>query len=250
MSKKCISCGAEMNDSESVCPECGVANEVNNEGAKEKATPKAKKKKLSPKRIAALAIVLIALVIIIVTVFSAIGNFIAGIGPKNAMNKVFDVLYENKPEKIEDCAPKAYWDDIKDEHGISVKDVKEYYEDTYIDLFIDSLEDECGKDIKVKYEFTDSDELSERKLDTVRDRLKSSYGILRKEVTKGYEYDVEIRVEGDEDYYKLESTLIVIKIDGKWYVFSETGEFAVNGLAELTYDSKNDNVDDLFPDFE
>ena len=256
MEKICKSCGSAIDPETNTCPACGTVYEGAKETAKENAPKKTlKKKKLSAKRLIALSVVIIALIIIFITICSAIMNFVAEIGPKNAMNKYFDVLYEDKVDKIEDCAPESYWDSVKDDRDISVRDVEKYYENTYSDQTLDAYEDDCGKNIKVSYKFEDVDELSEKRLDLIRDALKSSYKIPRKDVTKGYEYDVEVKIKGDDDYMKRDVTLTVVKIDGKWYVLTgsaypyTTYSFAINAFVTATLvEKQNNGIENTLPD--
>lgn len=172
-------------------------------------------KKLLGIVIGAAAIVLVAVIILV----SSIGG-----GYKSAINNYFDVMIEGKANKIEKLAPKQYWDYLEEEEDVTLEDLKEDYEDSFEDQ-IDQLEDEYGKNYKFSYKITDKDDITTKKFKNIQENLKDKYDIPKKSVTKGYKVDVELSIKGSEDEDENDTTLYVVKIDGDWYVTTESGRF-------------------------
>lgn len=144
----------------------------------------------------------------------------------------------------------------------SVVEVQEYLEDSF-----DTLADDYGKNWKITYEITDAEQLSKSELKDIRSNYKDLrdlldyldedsyfYGELEDEVksktmdkydkmlsklkkelksvevTDGYALDVELTIEGKEDYDDTEITIYVIKLNGKWVIDITSAD------ADLTYD--------------
>lgn len=172
-------------------------------------------KKLLGIVIGAAAVVLIAIIILV----SSIGG-----GYKSAIDNYFDVLVEGKVKKLEKLAPEAYWDYLEDEYDTTLDDIKEEYEDSFEDQ-AEYLEEEYGKNYKYSYKITDKDDITNKKFKNIQENLKDRYDIPKKSVTKGYKVDIEATIKGSEDEDETETTLYVVKIDGDWYVTTESGSF-------------------------
>lgn len=258
MSKFCISCGKPLEEDAAFCPGCGNAvaaeapvepvaaaeaeapvqaeapvakeNPVNNimdkvQGFAQKATVYTKdyiaKAKENPKMwIApgAIAVGIIALIVVVIVL-------LAGSKYTTALDNYIEVNFKGNTSKIELLAPKEYWDYYEEENDKSLEDLKEQFEE-YWDDMIDSLEDEYGKNIKVTYEITDEDKISERKMKKIAEALEDQYDIDAKSVTEGYKVDAELKISGSEDDDEDEGTFNIIKIGGRWYMINyyESGD--------------------------
>lgn len=223
MAKFCGHCGAEMADEAKICGACGVPFEedvapVQNSVETAPVASAVKKignfsldKKFLPV-IGAAAVALIAVIALLI-------SLVFGGGYKSAIDNYLDVTVRGKAAKIDDLAPKAYWDWYEDENDESLKDIKEEYKDNWDDMK-DTLEDEYGKRVRVSYKIKDKDKLSKKKVELIAEALNDQYDIREKSVKKAYELEVEMKIKGSEDGDEEESNLTVIKIGTKWYVAS------------------------------
>lgn len=217
---KCASCGKEFNQEQ---PQEQPAQEpqTNQEQPAQIPNNTPIKKPMLYGIIGAAAAVLIILIIIIASV--------AGNSYKKAIDNYMDVLVYGKANKIEKLAPKEYWDYCEEEYDIDINDIIDQFEDSY-EYLSDSLEEEYGKNVKVRYKITDKDELSEKKLGTIRNNLKDEYGIAKKSVTKAYKIDAEVTFKGSDDEDTEDMTLIVVKIGSGWYICSESGDLFLDSI--------------------
>ncbi len=172
--------------------------------------------KLKSKDIPTIAISAGALVVVIVLLIVAI-SLMAGSPSEKAIDRYFDVTLKGKVGKVEDCAPEEYWEYIEDKYDVDIDDIEEaatkFYEDT-----IDELEEEYGKDIKYKFTVEDDDELSKNDISILKDKYKSLYDIPKKNVTDAIEYEIEATIKGDDDKDEDTNAMIVVEIDGDWYL--------------------------------
>ena len=222
---KCASCGKEFNQEQSQeqpTQESQNQNQQEQPAQVPNATPEKKiKKPMLYGIIGAAAAVLIILIIIIASV--------AGNGYKKAIDNYMDVLIYGKADKIEKLAPKEYWDYCEENYDTDITDIIDQFEDSY-EYLSDHLEEEYGKNVKVRYKITDKDDLSDKKLNTIRDNLKDEYGIAKKSVTKAYKIDAEMTLKGSDDEDTEDMTLIIVKIGGSWYICSESGDFFLDSI--------------------
>jgi hypothetical protein len=206
MAMFCNNCGAEMSDDAKVCGTCGAPVPAQE-------APKANKfsvdKKLMP------AIVAIVLVIAIV-----LGLAVFGKGYEKALDNYYAVKYLCKISKLDDLAPKAYWQYLEEEADMSFDDLKDEYEDELDDLK-DSMEDRFGKNIRVSIKVTDKHKLSKKKMEGIAESLNDKYDIPEKSVKKGFDLEYDLLVKGSEDDYRVkEQKATVVKIGGGWYCVS------------------------------
>lgn len=222
MSKFCANCGAQQPDEANVCGNCGSVLASENVETNENPAGNdivAKLKPYFPIIGAAVAVLLVVIIIICVAC--------SGGGYKKAIKNAIDVSYKGKANKIEKLAPKEYWDYLEDERDFDMEDYVENYEENWEDR-VDDLEDEYGKNYKVKFKVTDKDEISDKKLNTLKDNLNEKYDIKRKDVKKAYKLDIEYTIKGREDERDWEAEdAYVVKIGSKWYPISESGTFMI-----------------------
>jgi hypothetical protein len=199
-----------MEDDAKICGACGTP--FVEEAPAEKAV-KVGNFSLDKKFLPVIGVAAVALIAVIVLLIS----LIFGGGYKSAIDNYIDVQFHGKAGKIDDLAPKAYWDWYEDEEDESIKDIKEDYEDNWDDRK-DALEDEYGKRIRTSYKVKDKDKLSKKKIELIAEALNDQYDIREKSVKKGYEVEIELKVKGSEDDEEEDVDLTVIKIGSKWYL--------------------------------
>ena len=191
--------------------------------AKEKGGEFIKKMK-TDKKFSQLVIAIAAGVVAAVAVVVVLACLIFGGGYTEAIDNYIDLI-SGDADAIEKMIPPAALEYMVDEEDFDLDEFKEEYEDTS-DERMEYLEEEYGEDIKISYEITKEKELSEKKLNAIRDGLKENYDIQKKSVTKGYELDVEMTIEGDDDEDTDEDEIIVVKIDGDWYITTSRGSLS------------------------
>lgn len=260
MSKFCHKCGSKLNDMDVFCEICGVKQAASTirpaveepavahpteeqpvtieeqpvtVAQQSVATPQSQvtqntsfvaKVKKMPKFLPFViggGVAAIVLIVVLAIVFSAAPY-------KGAVDDSFDFTFNGEYEKLEKLAPEEYWEYIEEINGSSVEDAIEYYElyDVY-GAMIDGFEPDYGKNIKFSYKIVHEDELSERKLDAIKDGLKETYGIAKRTVKKAYELEIEIIISGSEDEDTMETEIIVVNIDNDWYITSATGTISL-----------------------
>lgn len=225
MAKFCGHCGAEMADEVKVCGACGIPFGEETAPAQERpieATPAApveEKKRgdfsLDKKFLPVIGAAAVAFIAVIVLLISLIFSG----GYKTAVDNYLDVVARGKVSKLDDLAPKAYWEWYEDEYDKDFDDIKEEYEDN-VDDMLDELEDEYGKRIRVSYKVEDKDALSKKKLEKLAEALNDRYDIKESSVKKAYELELEMTIKGSEDDEDTEITLTVVKIGSEWYPIS------------------------------
>lgn len=184
--------------------------------------PVKKKSKIIPALISVLLIAVIGFAtFFILDNFGLLGNFTY----KGAVKNYFSCMNYGDASKLEDLAPEAYWDYLEDAYNRDFDDYQESWEENWNDNR-EYLEEEYGEDYEIKYEIKSKSEVSKTKLKKIAKSLKDSYDIKASEVTKGYRLKLEITIAGSEDDDDENSTIYVLKIDGKWYLanVSEYGD--------------------------
>ena len=208
MSKFCESCGAEINDDATVCPNCGATVT----GAKEQVQAQAEtvvnetvktetastEKKGDVKKMAIIGGSIAAVVVVIIALLASIigGRY------KSPIKKYFKGL--NKCDA--DTYVAAYPDFLKMEtKDKTLTDRKKNLEKTY------------GDNVKYKYNILKKTKIEKKDLEKVKDAIKDKYKESVK-VTKGFKVKVKQTVKGKKDYDYATDSVFVYKIDGKWYI--------------------------------
>jgi hypothetical protein len=210
----CPKCGKPFEENAANCAFCGAKNPAAPAPA---VNPKVneivnKAKSLNKKNVVIVAVAAIAIIAVISLLASLLGG-----GYKKAIDNFFAFSIECDADKLDDLAPAKYWDELEDEYDVKLKDIKEEIEESFEEQ-LESLEDYYGKNIKVKYDILDKEELDEDDLDEIKDELKEKYGISKKSVKKALEVEVEATIKGKDDEDTQEQDMIIVKIDNKWYI--------------------------------
>ncbi len=209
----CPKCGKPFEENASNCAFCGTKNPA----APATVNPNVEKivnkaRSLNKKNIAILAGAVVALIVVIIIISSIAGN-----GYKKAIDNFFDFTVEGKVNKLEKLAPEDYWEELEENYDIKLKDIKKQLEESF-ENELEELEDDYGRNIKVKYKVLDKEVMDEDDLDDLKDTLKESYGIKKKSVQKALEVEIEATLKGRDDEDTMEQDMVIVKIDGDWYI--------------------------------
>lgn len=240
MSKFCRQCGAELNDDAVKCEACGAelqqpapenSQQPENTEAAEAAAADNQAapapKKLSNRNIAIIAAAAVVVIVVLIVALTAGGGY------KSAINNYIDVMIKGKVDKIEKLAPKEYWEYYEDEYDMDLKDIEDAAEEM-ADVIIDALEESYGDNVKVSYNITKEDKLTDKELNEIREGANSKYDLARKSITEGYEVDADLTIKGADDEMTSEGSAYIVKINGGWYLTDSNGnlglEAGINGI--------------------
>ena len=206
MSKFCTKCGASLDNNAAFCTACGAI--VDN---------KSNFVNLNKRRTALMLSGILAGIIIIVLILSAL----FGGGYKSAISNYFEGFEDADAEKFMKSMPKCQVEYLEK----SLKDYDKYdsfkeYFQYIIEEALDEAEDKYGDDISISYEINNKKDLSDKELKDIRKRLRNNYQDNDVDVTKGYEVEITVKIKGDDDSEKEDSTLKVAKVDGDWCIVS------------------------------
>lgn len=249
--KFCSRCGTQLNETALFCPGCGtpvaqaapvpveepiaveeptVAEEpIVVEEPTQAAEPvpacvaPQKKKFLLPLILGGVALLLIAAIVTSIILSNIM------IEP---IKTHMDVYYGFAYSKIEDLAPKEYWDAIKEENpSFSIeKAIAKHEKSNKSEL--DLMEDLYGNDIKFSYVITKYTPMSKEMLRTIADCLDDKYDIDADSVKRGCQVWMDYTLKGEsytQSYKNL--TVMLLKIEDKWYsitLSTHDGELIVN----------------------
>lgn len=233
MSKVCMNCGNQMDDNTMFCVNCGApvptpapAAPVKEKKAGKKIDVEGLKK--DPKKLAVVgaiaAVVVIALIVIVVSLFT---------NPwKKGLNNYFDLL-EGKQGAVTKNIPSDAYDWIDDKFGLEKKDItgdkKDYAED-----ISESLKDNYGDNVKYTYKVVKSKKFTKKMLEDLADGIENSYDIDAKKVKNAYMVDIEYDISGKDAFTWGENTVIVAKIGSGWYVVGDYGGEGKEAYASLS----------------
>lgn len=235
MSKFCTSCGASLDDNATFCTACGAklaapvaaaqapAQEAtaNAEGTpidalKDKTVNAFNSFKNNPNRntilgIAAIAVLVIILIVVVVNLFTggykgALKDYFGSIEDKDGKAYIHSIL----PEDMIDEAI----DEIKDNDG-----KKDDFYNLYkagVKSTYNNLKEDFGSGIEIDFDVTDKEKIDKDDLEDLED--KSYYEDLK--ISKGYELELEVTVEGKDDDDTFDAEAVVIKVDGDWVIYS------------------------------
>ncbi len=166
----------------------------------------------------------LAFILILCAVFSLAGC--GGNSYKDAVIDYLEVHRAGKVEKLENLAPKEVIEQLEKENTFDIttrqNDIEEYYNG-----LLKSLIPLYGEDYKFSVEVNFKEELKESKLKEIKERLNSRYNIEKKRVKEIAEADFTITHSGSKKEKSLDSNILVVKIEGNWYVCNENGDFGI-----------------------
>ncbi len=213
MSKFCEKCGAEMDDNQTVCPNCSKNDETKSESTnttvtetvtEETTTQTTNNSKLNfnlgdPKKIAIIAGAIAVIVILIGIISSIFGS-----GWKKPIANYFKGQQKANSKTYLSAFPEFYADNIE-----------KYYEDDDMEEMLDKLKDEYGNNVKISYKIKDKEKIKKDDLQKIQKYIKEANDEEVK-VSKGYKVKIEETIKGKEDKDTDTITMYVYKINGKW----------------------------------
>lgn len=102
--------------------------------------------------------------------------------------------------------------------GMNYDDLVNLYEDQFEDSFVDDMKDEYGRDFKIDYKIYEAEKLSKDDLTDLNSDYAYSFGTDDDFISEAMELDVDMSIEGSEGSDVENTTIVVIKIGGKWYL--------------------------------
>ena len=265
MSKFCFKCGATVDSDAEICTNCGApfgapalwsksapaeeAPQPLPEPEKPEApncTPAAEPNpapaptmpvKLSKKFLVSVAIIAAAILTLQLVAFGLLGYFtFFATDYTEPIDLYFEVMYAGKSEKVEELAPREYWDKCAQQAGTDRESCVQEAESA-AKLAYRSLKNHYGPDMDYSYEIVSETAMTEEALGKVAALLEEKYGIRPESVKQGYTLTITSRI-ADEDQGK--STITSIQIGYKWYwviyhesTFGSYAYFPVAGGASI-----------------
>lgn len=207
----CNQCGIEMGDAP-YCPNCGSAAPAQPQGGNNK--------------VAIIAVAAVAVVAIIAIVALVIPNL--GGGKSNAkklLETYTDAIVEEDAELYLSVYPECYIDYLEDEmvDWYGYDDAEEYAEE-YIGDYLDDLEDGYGRDLKFSFKIIECEKVDEDDLEDYEEEMEELFGDSDK-IEGAYEVEFEYTIEGDDDDDEDDGEMVIVKIDGEWYIHTLDLEF-------------------------
>lgn len=248
MSKFCGNCGTELPDDALSCTNCGAnvgapaeAAAADTQGTtptdaavafvKDKGGAFIEKLK-SDKKFLGIVLGAVAAIIVLIIVLTC---FVGG-GKQKAVQNHFEAMISGDWDTYYDCFPDEYWEkfeeNLKEEYDEAKendydldsypKDLDAYREkwEEQIETVIELAEEKYGEDISISVVITDEDEVDEDDFKEIRDNLKESWGVNKKDITDAVEVEVEATIEGDDDEDSNDENYILVKVNGDWYVYN------------------------------
>lgn len=220
MAKFCTNCGAQMEEDDKVCGQCGarIEGEMDASAAGENisqaaaAVSEGKPGTSQNYKWIVAIIVAVAAIAVIITSIVLVSRSRSYNGTLRKMTKA---LQENDIETLESLTSSIA--EAKEENGDS-----DYYETRVSDV-LDKYEDNVGIVEDISYEITDQTEMSERRVENVKNNLSDEYHMDIRPIEDILQVNLRLIVEGERKSasYNVDN-LYLIKEDGSWKVY--TGE--------------------------
>ena len=202
MSKFCENCGAEMEDNQVVCPNCGNGAESAQEPISDTTSSNTTGSNSSNvKNIAIIGGIALAVVVIIAIILSIFGK-----GWKKPIDNYFKGMQKGDLKTY----TKAYPDFYNDKMDLDDDDMEDMK---------DALEDEYGEKIKITYKITKNEKIKKDDLKKVQEYIEKVYDEDVK-VSAGKELKVKSTFKGKDDSDTDTNKMYVYKINGKWKLFN------------------------------
>ena len=226
MSKFCENCGAEMDDNQTVCPNCGNGAQQAQEPANESTYSNTSTSNSGNiKNIAIIGGVIAAIVVVAAILINILGS-----GWKKPINNYFKGMQKANSKTYLSAYPDFYVDKY---------DLENTYDDDGMEEMLDDLEDEYGEKIKITYKVKSKESIKKDDLKKVQEYIEKYYEEDVK-VSAGKKVKVKATIKGKDDSDTDTRTLYVYKIDGKWKVFNTSPSDAKSYLKEHKDDKDDD----------
>lgn len=166
--------------------------------------------------------IVIAAVAVVVVI--AILSALFGGGYKKPVKKLFDLTYKGKVSNVEDMLPDEVWEEYADEFDMEKDELIEEVGEKVVDFFEETYEDsDYGEFKKVKYDIVDSEKVDKDDLEEIAEAVADMWDVDEDDVTAAYELEIEGEAIFEDDEVELDSDFYSVKVNGKWYLFSDDG---------------------------
>lgn len=211
MAKFCANCGANMEENDIVCGQCGTpATDKDSNLNSQSNTNVSNNDKVASKLIVKVAIGVVAMFIVV----NLLGLIIGSFGYKSVLNKMVKAI------KNDDVSTLI---SISSEVGQSIYGENEYEEmiENFIEAKLDYYEEEVdGRVKKITYEIKDQSELTSRKLEKIKDNISEIYDEDASNISKVMIVDLKLTIKGSKEKTKDKiDNLVLLKEGGKWRIY-------------------------------
>lgn len=221
MAKFCGNCGAASDDSANVCGNCGAPFAAASKGGANdilakipgvnNMKPEQKDQVMKIAKIAVPAVA--AVVVVLILIF---GIIVPNTGARGAVKKYFKAIQKTNVEDYIELMPEMRQAIYKLDEDSSIEDeVEELLKDE-----LDDLEDDYGKNVKIKIKITEVDDMKNKTLKSIEESYELDEDLKGVDIEEGKEIDFDITIKGKEDDDDGDGTIYLIKEDGKWKVWN------------------------------
>ena len=204
MSKFCENCGAEMDDNQTICPNCGNGAQATNATQEPISEPTSSNtstpKSGNAKNIAIIGGILTAVVVVIAIIASIFGK---------GYLKPIDNYFKGVQKANADTFLKAFPEFMNMGDSIEEDDMEDR---------LDDLEDTYGEKIKISYKVKSKEKIKKDELADIQEYIEGYYNEEVK-VSAGYELKLAVTYKGKKKEKTNTDKYYVYKIDGKWCYF-------------------------------
>lgn len=155
----------------------------------------------------------IAIIAAAVLVLICAGSAASSSAYKKPIKNYYEAIEKQDGKKLKKVMGKTIVSAIEDMYDDD-DDVDDLFDDLAESEY-DSLVDEYGKKLKIKYKIVDKEKLDKSDRKKIEKQFKETYKEKVK-VSKGYELDVEVTYKGKDDKETKDETVKVIKLNGEW----------------------------------
>ena len=257
MSKKCVHCGREIPDGETLCKECGTFQTSEEENA----APGRLKVKFTPIKVFSIIIFLIAAAAL-TWLISSLNVEIKDAGGFTKSMKIQMTVYNGNLSNIKRLAPNEYWNLLREETEFDIDDYiaelkaeekrkreeaeaekraaeKRAAEEASTDA-VESVEpvesesdaEETEKEASYRYEVISSEQFNKKELRFFNKEMKKMLNSdANKLVTDAYRVKYRICLGDKEDFTAEEWNVVSFRIREGWYILKD-GKFLIAPGAE------------------
>ncbi len=208
----CGNCGSKLNDGDRVCGNCGMpVAEIPTDNPVLNAGPSAAPTPVKPKIGSRLIILAAAAAAVIIVAVAGFVLILGNGGYKGTVKKMVKALQNEDMEALEELASSIG----EDVYGRNYLD---YYEEM-VDGVLDNYEDAVGSIKNISYSIEDASEVSERRVENIKENLEDYYDADVDEIEEIVMVDLVLTVKGSKRSRVCQSeNLYLIKEDGEWKI--------------------------------